>query len=123
MNAENNPKTDSEHLATKYGTVFCPVEKVQAEVDKDNECSACGSSNVVFDLSTELDAMQNTQAEKEAVDKGVQQALPQDARWHRREARRLLVGKPGLTNEQKVKRMQRAKEHLETAIALEIQSW
>jgi hypothetical protein len=53
MNAENKPKTDSEHLATKYGTVFCPVEKVQAEVDEDNECSACGSSNVVFDLSPE----------------------------------------------------------------------
>lgn len=41
-----------------------------------------------------------------------------DARWHRREARRLLVGKPGLTDEQKIERMQRAQAHLEQAIAL-----
>lgn len=75
-----------------------------------------GTDAVVYDFK-------NTQAEKEAVDKGVQAELPKDARWHRREARRLLNGKKGLTNEQKVERMERAKSHLEQSIALEIQGW
>lgn len=54
----------------------------------------------------------NTEQEMVAVDAGVQDALPKDARWHRREARRLLGGKSGLTNDEKVKRMNRSIEHL-----------
>lgn len=60
--------------------------------------------------------MKNTEHEKQAVDKGVQDALPKDARWHRREARRLLAGKSGLTDTQKIERMQRAAKHLNAAL-------
>ena len=56
-----------------------------------------------------------SQAEAEAVDAGVQDALPKDARWHRREARKLLVGKSGLTAEEKVERIDLAIELLEKA--------
>jgi len=62
--------------------------------------------------------MKNTEAEKAAVDEGVQAALPKDARWHRREARRLLWGKKGMADEQKIERLERAYDHLAEAIHL-----
>lgn len=95
--------------------------------DKNTDQTPFDVSNVVQMTPKQfvgtVNDLKNTQAEKEAVDEGVQAELPKDARWHRREARRLLVGKKGLTNEQKVERMERAKSHLEQSIALEIQGW
>lgn len=138
----------AEHSANKYGNVVCPVENVLVGLDDDGTCSACGSSDVVmedknaeamkqfiadstgFESVTFADEdgsnavaydLKNTQAETEAVDKGVQENLPyQDARWHRREARRLLIGKKGMTDDEKVQRMLRAKKHLEQAIEMTI---
>lgn len=103
--SENEYKSDTEHVnslkkAIKDSTGFDSV----TFMDED------GSNKVTYDL--------NTPEEQEAVDKGVQDALPQDARWHRREARRLLVGKKGMTDEQKIARVIRAQNHL--AIALDM---
>lgn len=69
-----------------------------------------GGNKVTYDL--------NTEAEKVAVDEGVQAALPKDARWHRREARRLLIGKSGMSDEKKVMRMKRAIAELEAAVKM-----
>lgn len=60
----------------------------------------------------------NTEAEQEAVDSGVQAELPKDARWHRREARRLMVGRGGMTANQKRERVERARDHLNEALTL-----
>lgn len=61
---------------------------------------------------------QNTEAEQVAVDDGVQDALPEDARWHRREARKLLIGKSGMTDSQKIESLSAAMGHLKSALAL-----
>lgn len=65
-----------------------------------------------------MNEMQNSPEEMAAVDKGVQAALPKDARWFRREARRLLIGKEGLDAAGKIERMKRARAALDKAIAL-----
>lgn len=56
--------------------------------------------------------------EATAVDEGVQEALPKDPRWHRRQARKLLIGTSGLTNAQKIARLKQAVEHLNTAVQM-----
>lgn len=60
----------------------------------------------------------NTEAEQVAVDDGVQAELPKNARWHRREARNLLIGKSGMTDAEKIVRMQQAVSHLEKAMEM-----
>lgn len=62
--------------------------------------------------------MQNTETEQTAVDEGVQAEMPQNARWHRRQARFLMIGKKGLTHAQKVERMEKAADHLAIALGL-----
>lgn len=63
-----------------------------------------------------------SEQEATAVDPGVQDALPKDARWHRREARRLLIGKKGMSHAKKIERMQRAIDHLSEAITMTIEA-
>ncbi len=63
-----------------------------------------------------------TEQEATAVDPGVQKEIPKNARWHRREARRLLIGKKGMSHAKKIERMQRAIDHLSEAITLTIES-
>lgn len=58
----------------------------------------------------------NTEAEATAVDEGVQNALPMDARWYRREARKKLIGKSGMNAEQKRARVEAARDLLNKAL-------
>lgn len=65
------------------------------------------------------DDTKNTEAEATAVDEGVQEALAAPtARWHRREARKSLIGRSGLSNEEKVAQMKKAIAHLNAAVHL-----
>ncbi len=57
----------------------------------------------------------NTEAEATAVDEGVQKEIPKDARYHRRAARKLLIGKKGLSKKAKYRQITRAIAHLEKA--------
>jgi hypothetical protein len=65
-----------------------------------------------------MNDMMNTEAEATAVDEGVQAVLPPSARYERRQARKLLIGVSGLTEEQKIERMEQAVAHLNKAIDL-----
>lgn len=65
-----------------------------------------------------MNDMTNTEAEATAVDEGVQNALPFDARWYRREARKKLIGKSGMTAEQKRARVESARDLLNKALEL-----
>lgn len=68
-----------------------------------------------------MNDMKNTEAEATAVDEGVQEALAvpaPTARWYRREARRLMIGKSGLSEAQKLSRVKEAHTLLGNAIAL-----
>ena len=90
------------------------IEKMLLESIKENT----GFSSVSFsdeDGSNKTTYSLNTQAEQEAVDPGVQEALLQNARWHRREARRLLGGRSGLTKTEQVERINQAIAELQCA--------
>lgn len=72
--------------------------------------------DVVLDEPTKKiwDEAKNTKA-YEADQKAWDDNAP-GARWHRKEAQRLIKGKKGLSDEDKVVRMQRAVKHLNAAI-------
>ena len=76
------------------------------------------NKQVLVSTKTYPQSMVNTEAEMVAVDAGVQAALPKDARWFRRNARSLMIGRSGLSNEQKIARMEQAIESLQAAVKI-----
>lgn len=71
-----------------------------------------------MDKQTEQAMMDSIDPDTGEVVKTYWAEMPKSARWHRREARRLLVGKSGLTEAQKIERIQEAMQHLSTALIL-----